>query len=302
MTRVPSRLVSPARIDLAQVEFRGAKHTISRGALLTAVRVPLPALTDGGDGDGGDGGCARSRVLTLASTHLDHMNEAQRVVQVEHLLEELAASSRVAAETRRGGGEGEGGEGEGGGDATIDLVAGDLNALTRADYSDAHWARLLARAAENGWPPPVDSDALEVLHSTSAPVVERSESSSHPTTARSLPNHSAFATARTRLSLERLRAAGYADAFTLARSAAAASSATPPPESAAPPPPLPPLDEHAATAHLGLPLYRIDYVWVGGALQRERAVRRAFVARGETAAGGSDHFPLVVDLALGLPQ
>ena len=64
------------------------------------------------------------------------------------------------------------------------------------------------------------------------------------------------------------------------------------------------------TAHVGAPLYRIDYAWCAGALRG--AARGAFVAGREREGGegcgeggpagapgaASDHFPLVVDLAL----
>ena len=57
--------------------------------------------------------------MVVAATHLDHISEAQRARQMKHLLSVLeeyrAKGKRV-------------------------LIAGDLNALDRDDYSDEEWS------------------------------------------------------------------------------------------------------------------------------------------------------------------
>jgi len=76
--------------------------------------------------------------IILGCTHLDHMCEVQRRTQMQHVAD--------AMEQYRGG-------------AAELLLAGDFNALTRRDYTDAAWAALHARNARNGWGSPVDSAA-----------------------------------------------------------------------------------------------------------------------------------------------
>ena len=63
--------------------------------------------------------------FTVATTHLDHIDEAERLTQ-----------SRALAQILRG---------------KRAVLAGDLNALTRDDYGDVAWAALSKRAKERGW-------------------------------------------------------------------------------------------------------------------------------------------------------
>jgi len=93
----------------------GVPYRIIRGLLECDIELPhLPAVG--------------SRRLTVAVTHLDHISEEQREVQLDHVLEALRTKG--------------------------DLLVGDLNALTRSDYSDEEWARLVTRHAERGWSGP----------------------------------------------------------------------------------------------------------------------------------------------------
>lgn len=96
----------------------GREHRIVRG--LQTVRTTL-------------GGVA----ATVAVTHLDHMDEAERVTQMSHALsciDEAQASE----------------------DCT--LLLGDMNALRRTDYSSTEWAAHVAYNSGNGWKPPSDSE------------------------------------------------------------------------------------------------------------------------------------------------
>lgn len=73
--------------------------------------------------------------LSIACTHLDHMTEAARRTQMRHVIRELKQLGHPH------------------------LLVGDLNALTRADYSDGEWARHEATNAKKGWAAPADSSA-----------------------------------------------------------------------------------------------------------------------------------------------
>lgn len=72
----------------------------------------------------------------VACTHLDHVAEAERATQAESV---VAALDPLAVDSV--------------------VLAGDLNALRRADYGADEWAALEARNARNGWTPPADSSA-----------------------------------------------------------------------------------------------------------------------------------------------
>jgi len=109
--------------EVAKTEER---HKILRGLLECDIELPVAE------------GLA-TRVLTVAVTHLDHMSEEQRQTQVAHALETLQAGSHPAC------------------------LLGDLNALTRADYSEAEWGRLEETHAENKWALPEPSRCLEAL-------------------------------------------------------------------------------------------------------------------------------------------
>ena len=73
-------------------------------------------------------------------THLDHISMQQREVQLQHVLRVLEPM-----------------------ESTPTLLIGDLNALTRQDYSDQQWDNLCDRAASRGWALPVTGD-LNLLH------------------------------------------------------------------------------------------------------------------------------------------
>lgn len=90
------------------------RHRIVRGLLECDIELPS---TDG----------QATKLLTVAVTHLDHISEEQRAMQLEHVLEALQAGSHPA------------------------LLVGDMNALTRSDYRDEEWAALEERHAANKW-------------------------------------------------------------------------------------------------------------------------------------------------------
>jgi endonuclease/exonuclease/phosphatase family metal-dependent hydrolase len=88
--------------------WRKAQLDVERSALLASVAVA-------------------GRRLLVCCTHLDHQSEERRVRQLEALLDELQRESDSALGRGRV------------------LLGGDLNALTRLDYSDARWAELQVR-------------------------------------------------------------------------------------------------------------------------------------------------------------
>ena len=115
--------------DVAQP---GEIHKIVRGLLLADIELPATP------------GKVRPRLLELAVTHLDHMDVRQRRTQLEHVVRAMQREDDEAQ-------------------PCASIVLGDLNALTRADYSDARWAELEARARANAWQLPTAGDDLDVL-------------------------------------------------------------------------------------------------------------------------------------------
>ena len=70
--------------------------------------------------------------MVVACTHLDHITEEEREVQLSHVLQSLEsfAEGKPVA------------------------ILGDFNALTRSDYSSSEWDAIEAINKENGWKPP----------------------------------------------------------------------------------------------------------------------------------------------------
>ena len=123
LTSSPLERRREVRLDGGSVvNFNGTDHRIVRGLLTGEI-----ALRGGGG------------TLRVATTHLDHISEAERSTQAAHVVRELAAAE------------------DGGGPST--LLLGDLNALTRADYDDAQWQLHEAHRRERGWEPPADAAA-----------------------------------------------------------------------------------------------------------------------------------------------
>ena len=114
-----------------EVAKEGELHRIVRGLAIVELELggvgnatpPLP-----------------SSRFAVGCTHLDHISRKQRLVQLAHVAEEMAATA-----------------------ATVPtMVLGDLNTLTRSDYTDAQWAGLEGRAVDNGWAAP-EAGGLDVL-------------------------------------------------------------------------------------------------------------------------------------------
>jgi len=78
--------------------------------------------------------------LYVGCTHLDHISMQQREVQLQHVLRALKPM-----------------------ESTPTLLVGDLNALSRQDYSDQQWDNLCDRATSRGWALPASGD-LDLLH------------------------------------------------------------------------------------------------------------------------------------------
>mmetsp|Transcript_80364 Transcript_80364/g.152789 ORF Transcript_80364/g.152789 Transcript_80364/m.152789 type:complete len:342 (-) Transcript_80364:81-1106(-) len=108
-----------------EIAKEGEFHRIARGLL--ECDIEFPQTSDGA-----------SKVLTVAVTHLDHINEEQRGIQLNHVLEALGPNASRA------------------------LLVGDLNALHRSDYMEQEWTALEDRHRANRWTPPT-SGCLELL-------------------------------------------------------------------------------------------------------------------------------------------
>jgi len=108
-------------------------HRIVRGMLECDIAVP-------------ENGIQPRRTFTVAVTHLDHMSEEQRQIQLAHVVETLQAGQHPT------------------------VLVGDMNALTRSDYTDQQWSVLEHKHAANGWSLPEPARCLESL--TSAGFVD----------------------------------------------------------------------------------------------------------------------------------
>uniref|UniRef100_A0A7S3JVU7 Endonuclease/exonuclease/phosphatase domain-containing protein n=1 Tax=Aureoumbra lagunensis TaxID=44058 RepID=A0A7S3JVU7_9STRA len=88
--------------------------------------------------------CTESNIF-LAVTHLDHISESERLIQIDDLLHTSRNFDRL-------------------------LISADLNSLTRQDYAQGihSWTLLEQRNRDKGWTPPIDSTApggaLHLLH------------------------------------------------------------------------------------------------------------------------------------------
>jgi endonuclease/exonuclease/phosphatase family metal-dependent hydrolase len=100
-------------------EHNGKPYRIHRGML--AAEFALTAV----DGN--------TFPITVAATHLDHISEPERRTQLAHVVRTL-------------------GDSEQSGDSTV--LMGDLNAMTRSDYTDDEWAAHEKRNADAGWEAP----------------------------------------------------------------------------------------------------------------------------------------------------
>lgn len=97
------------------VPHKEGEYRIHRGLLVVEIEVPTWT--------------PQAHSLTVACTHLDHIAEREREVQLDHVIESLEPHRSV-------------------------VLLGDLNALTRSDYSDAHWDVLRKCNRAQGWAPP----------------------------------------------------------------------------------------------------------------------------------------------------
>jgi len=105
----------------------GQIYRIKRGMAVASIRLPG---VDSGEG----------RAFTIASIHLDHMSEDERVKQVSHILREASSFGPGPH-----------------------AIVGDFNALLRHDYSESEWAAAEAKASRNGWVLPCDARSLQLL-------------------------------------------------------------------------------------------------------------------------------------------
>lgn len=152
----PLREVEHVHLDggTAVVSRDGRRHRIARGMLGATVRVA-------------------GVHLRLGVTHLDHICDRERTVQLEHALRSLGGDGGGASGGGRGGGAGgslSGGAGDGvsGGGGGSDarrahgrqlLLLGDLNALGRHDYTPDEWCQHEQHNSRRGWAPPTDAAA-----------------------------------------------------------------------------------------------------------------------------------------------
>ncbi|CAD7955929.1 unnamed protein product, partial [Amoebophrya sp. A120] len=79
-----------------------------------------------------------NNLFRIFATHLDHIAEQERETQLRFVREQLVSHESPA------------------------ILVGDLNALTKADYSEAEWRTLEERHAEKGWAAP-SSGCLDIV-------------------------------------------------------------------------------------------------------------------------------------------
>lgn len=194
-----------------EIAQEGERHRIVRGLLECDIVLPTAGAGEG-------------QVITVAVTHLDHIDEGQRAVQMDHILEALGPNRHRS------------------------LLVGDLNALSRSDYTAEEWGALEARAASQQWAPPTPAHCLDSLS-----------------------------------------AAGFTDAFVACRGRGPLNRR--PQNGGGAPAPAPDDDPSPIfTAHVGHPLYRIDYCFFStemGLAPLAANVRSEILL--------SDHFPVVFD-------
>jgi endonuclease/exonuclease/phosphatase family metal-dependent hydrolase len=108
-----------------EIAKAGELHRLARGMLECDIKVPHAHWHGGGGGGDGDIEPVDSTIVTFAVTHLDHITELQREVQIEHVLETLAPRRNHT------------------------ILLGDLNALWRPDYSGDEWRAIEAHNAKS---------------------------------------------------------------------------------------------------------------------------------------------------------
>lgn len=82
-----------------------------------------------------------NKTVKLACLHLDHISMTERCEQLNHCIEELITNQK---------------------NSDI-ILAGDFNALTRSDYHNDHWNKLVDRAEKNNWNHPEYGEDLKIL-------------------------------------------------------------------------------------------------------------------------------------------
>lgn len=82
--------------------------------------------------------------IHIGCTHLDHIDGAQRLIQLEHITESFQELNKE------------------GSTLVPSILCGDLNALQREDYTDIHWAKLEQRAKDHQWNPPSCGDLRQL--------------------------------------------------------------------------------------------------------------------------------------------
>jgi endonuclease/exonuclease/phosphatase family metal-dependent hydrolase len=106
-----------AIVSLTTKEGKVTTKEIVRGLLVCEIQIP-----------------GNVHSLHVACTHLDHIAPEERLKQVRHLLDVVAA---LPAESPV-------------------LIAGDLNALSRSDFSDIEWRKLQSTYRSRKWDGPFD--------------------------------------------------------------------------------------------------------------------------------------------------
>lgn len=100
----------------SRISLEGGSRVLWRGEAVQIIRNGVLVDFDG---------------FSVCCTHLDHMREEERVKQINSLIEKL--QNRFDSERPH-------------------LIMGDLNELSRADYSPTEWANLQLRHDNFGWP------------------------------------------------------------------------------------------------------------------------------------------------------
>jgi endonuclease/exonuclease/phosphatase family metal-dependent hydrolase len=109
--------------------LRTSTHAEARSAIFCSIDMNMVAETEEGVRNQGPE-VGRVQEVWLALTHLSHVHEIDRVEQFEGLMEELASVAGTVPA------------------APVCVLMGDLNALSRRDYSDIQWKHIQTTRAK----------------------------------------------------------------------------------------------------------------------------------------------------------
>ena len=171
LSRYPLRVAANVHLDggselifVDQATGATRRHRVARGMLVADIDVSELALSPQAAGGGRP---SPAHWLRLATTHLDHIDVAQRATQLDHAMRALDALDAPSGARCRDDDVGDARAAAAAAAAARSvptIFAGDLNALREEDYSSERWAAIVALNKLKGWAPPAgDEDELRIV-------------------------------------------------------------------------------------------------------------------------------------------